>query len=275
VRILVPLDGSTYCQAATSVALQLGKAIDGSVLEGLHVVNVRTASGNLLADLTGYVGFEPAIVADDVYGAHTAAADAMVKAFVARAATLGVMATPRVETGAVAARIVEASLHADLVVMGQRGESDDRFPGQGGAQANNALPLLNAPALLVPRAVTRVRAFAVGYDGSASAAHGLKLVKRLAIPLQVPVHLVYVGTAAAGVPLLEQAATELTDACIVEKHFVTGSPVHQALARTAAEVGADVLVLGFTGKSKLRDVVFGSARDHLLGSARVGLLLAH
>lgn len=273
-RILVPVDASTSCQAAISVAFQLARAVDGAELEALHVVNVRPASGRLLADLSGYVGFEPAIVSDAVFSAHTEAGEALVKAFQARATASGVSAAGRVETGAVAATLIQASLHADLVIMGLKGESDDRFPGQGGAQSANAVPQLNAPVLLVPRTVTRVAAIAVGYDGSASAAHALKHARSLAAPLEVPVHLIHVGDPSVGEPLLDEAVALLAPIPCV-KHLVEGGPVHELLSDTAVESGADVLVLGFAGRSKMKDVLWGSTRDHLLGKSRIALLLSH
>ncbi len=276
-RFLVPLDGSTDCRAATHVAFQLAAALPDIELVALHVVNVRPPSGNLLKDASGYVGFEPAIVSDEVYEAHRKAGQALIDGFVNQARAQGLKASGSIVEGAVSACIVEASHTADLVIMGLRGESDDRFPGQGGAQTANAIPQMNVPALLVPREITRIRAIAVGYDRSPAARRALKSVRALA-PLEVPVHLIHVGGEAAEV---EEAFAEAEAALtggepLVRHHVPADGDVHQVLVATTREVGADLLVLGFRGKSTLKDVVFGSAREHLLAQdLRIALLIGH
>jgi nucleotide-binding universal stress UspA family protein len=278
VKVLVPIDSSTFSQAATRVAFQIAGSRPNTSLHGIHIVNVRPPSGNVLADLSGYVGFEPAVVSEEVYKAHRDAARALVDGFVSRAATEGVQASGQVVTGPVTGELVKASNHADLVVMGMAGESEDKFPGQGGAQACNALPQFECPVLLVPREVTRLHSLSVGYDGSASAARALRAVARLAGPMDIPVHLMHVGNSEEGQRLLQEAAATLGPT--VETHFHLLSDhqsVHQALVEAAAAARSDCLVLGFKGRSTLKDVVFGSAQTHLIGvnNPHVALLVVH
>jgi len=278
VKILVPIDSSTFSQAATRVAYQLAHGLPDTSLHALHIVNVRPASGNMIKDLTGYVGFEPAVVSEQTYEEHTTGAQSIVDLFVAHAATEGLTATAEVATGAVTSELVRASNSADLVVMGLRGESEDSFPGQGGAQAPNAIPQMATPVLLVPREVTRIKGFAVGYDGSASAVRALHIVSKLAPPLGVPVHLIHVGDAVEGEGLLQQAKAGLPADTVTVFHLIQagGEGVHKALVDTTEASDADVLVLGFAGQSKIKDVVFGSAQAHLLHKdLHIALLIAH
>ncbi|MEZ4319061.1 MAG: universal stress protein [Myxococcota bacterium] len=275
-KILLPVDGSTFCQAATRVAFQLASALPGSKLTALNIVNVRPPSGNVISDLTGYVGFEPAVVSPEVYQAHQQVAQGLVDTLVARAKTEGIDAEGVVATGAITAELVAASNRSDVVVMGVRGESEDRFPGQGGAQASNAMPQITVPVLLVPREITHIRSFAVGYDDSPSAVRALQIVGKLARPLNVPVHLIHVGDPTRGQERLEKAAQQLGADIHTVQHLVQGQEVHRALVDTAVSAKADVLVLGFQGQSKLKDVVFGSAQAHLLNKdLHVALLIAH
>lgn len=273
-RILVPLDSSTWSQAAQRVALQLAAARPGVHLHAMHVVNVRTASGNIISDIPGYAGFEPAIVSPQAYEAHESAAQAMVDQFVKRALAEGASVDGSVAHGAVTAEIVKAADSAGLVVMGMKGESEDRYPGQGGAQASNALPLLDTPTLLVPRTVTRIQSIAVGYDGSAGARHALRSASALA-ELGFPLHLIHVGAVGDEDPLIE--AEGFLSADLQERthrHYVTGDSVHEALQDAAAEANANVLALGFRGADPLKNALFGSSREYLLGaSATVALLI--
>ena len=264
-RILVPIDSSTSSQAAQRVAFQLGGSIPGAELHAIHVVNVRTPSGNLLNDISGYAGFEPLIVNAEVYEASVNAAQAMVDQFVHRAVSEGLTATGSVVQGPVARCLVEASHHVDLVVMGLRGESDDRYPGQGGAQTRQALPQISVPVLLVPRSVTRIRGMAVGYDGSPSAAHALRAAVALA-ELRVPLQLIYIGDAVPDPDPLDVAVGVLpaSFAGRVHKHYRKVESVHQGLVEAASDANANLLCLGFKGDRSMRNVLFGSAREHLV-----------
>lgn len=264
-RILVPIDSSTSCLAAQNVAFQLGGAIPGAELHAIHVVNVRTASGNLINDLSGYAGFEPVIVAADVYEASLKAAQALVDQFVNRALAEGLRAAGQVVQGPVTRCLVEASHHADLVVMGLRGVSDDRYPGQGGAQTREALPQMGVPVLLVPRTVSRINGFAVGYDGSPSSSHALRAAVALGA-LQVPMQLIYIGDTVPSPDPLDAAAAAIpaTFTADVHKHYHTKASVHEGLVEAAAEANANLLCLGFKGDHPLRNALFGSAREHLV-----------
>lgn len=276
-RFLVPLDGSTDCRAAAYVAHQLAAGLPDVELVGLHVVNVRPPSGSFLKDAPGYVGFEPAIVTPEVHEARVKTGQALVDGFVNGALADGLTATGRLVEGAVTEQIVAASNDVDLVVMGLRGESDDRFPGQGGAQTANAIPQFSVPALLVPRKVTRIQSVAVGYDGSPAAHRALNSVRALA-PLGIPVHLIHVGgEAAVAAERFAEAEASLGEGVETVRHHVPmNENVHQTLVATTKAAHADLLVLGFRGKSTLKDVVFGSAREHILSQDHgFALLVAH
>lgn len=276
-RFLVPLDGSTDCRAASYVASQLAAGLPDIELVGLHVVNVRPPSGSFLRDAPGYVGFEPAVVSAEVHEARVKAGQALVDGFVNEAIAQGLKASGRLVEGAVTEQIVSASNDADLVVMGLRGESDDRFPGQGGAQTANAIPQFSVPAMLVPRGVTRVRSIAVGYDGSPAAQRSLKSVRALA-QVGATVHLIHVGGEAdQAASMLDEAETNLGEQVETVRHHVPlDTNVHKTLVQTAKDAHADLLVLGFSGRSTLKDVVFGSAREHILSQDHgLAILVAH
>ncbi len=59
-RVLVGVDGSPFSDAAVRLALDLVSRRGEAELTALHVVNVVAPSGNLIKDLPGRLGFEPA-----------------------------------------------------------------------------------------------------------------------------------------------------------------------------------------------------------------------
>jgi nucleotide-binding universal stress UspA family protein len=56
---------------------------------------------------------------------------------------------------------------------------------------------------------------------------------------------------------------------------VQGTDPHLTLIETAERVDAQVLVLGFKGKSRLKDFLFGTNTERILLSGEVAVLIAH
>ena len=176
-RILVALDGSSCSNAAAEVALQVTKSLPDTRLIGLHVVNVNPPSGNILKDVPGRIGFEPAVVSPETNLAHEEDGASVLDQFRARADELGVHVECVMEHGAVHDVITHHAKHADLLITGLRGETEDRFPGQGGAHVSHLLQDVTVPMLIVPSNKAAIRSVAIGYDGSAGAAHALSAVR--------------------------------------------------------------------------------------------------
>lgn len=267
-HILVALDGSSHADAVTAVAIQLAKAHQPCTVTALHIVNVRMASGNLLADLPGHLGFEPAIVSAEVESEHLANAKAIVGAFKKAADVEGVEVIEEVRAGAVPAILAEMAADADLLVMGFRGETEDRYPGQGGRLAAN-LPMDNTPIMLVPKGLRGIHKVVVGYDGSTGAIHAVRTTRSVLMQLSPELHGVYVGE--DGTAVLDELQQRVGHP--VERHVVTGNP-HEVLLRLAKTLPADVVVLGFSGHSKLKDFVFGTLGEEALLDGSTAVLLS-
>jgi nucleotide-binding universal stress UspA family protein len=61
------------------------------------------------------------------------------------------------------------------------------------------------------------------------------------------------------------------------RHAVTAEdePVGAALLKAAAEVGADLLVMGGYGRTRLSELVLGGVTRHVLAHSPLPLLLSH
>ena len=273
-RILVALDGSSCSNAAAEVALQVTKSLPDTRLIGLHVVNVNPPSGNILKDVPGRIGFEPA-VSPETNLAHEEDGASVLDQFRARADELGVHVECVMEHGAVHDVITHHAKHADLLITGLRGETEDRFPGQGGAHVSHLLQDVTVPMLIVPSNKAAIRSVAIGYDGSAGAAHALSAVRNYLSELLTAVHAIYVRESGEGDPSPLEDVVEHMEGCNVQTHVVDGDNVHEALATTAHETGADVLALGFRGRSRMRDFLFGSATEYIVLNTDLIILVAH
>ena len=273
-HIVVPLDGSQYSQAAGRIALQLASTLPDAHVPALHVVTVRVASGNLLQDLPGRLGFEPAVVSAEVEAAHLKAGQQIVDGFVAQADKLGVRVIREVRAGQIPAVIADVSADADLVIMGLRGRTEERHPGQGGRLSVNLPAAIETPVLLVPENVQSVHGVAIGYDGSVGAKHAVRALRSFAAPLGLPVHGIFVARTddeEAGIlGELEEKMAPLT----VIRHRVVSDAPHDAILQVAREEDVDVVALGFTGRSKLRDFAFGTLSEAALLEGSTAILIA-
>ncbi len=267
-HILVALDGSSHAEAVTAVALQLAEAHENCTVTALHVVSVRMASGNLLADLPGHLGFEPAIVSAEVESEHLANAKAIVGAFAKEAAARGIEVKEEVRAGAVPAVISECAADADLLILGVRGETEDRWPGQGGRLAAS-LPTHNTPVLLVPKGLRAIEKVVVGYDGSQGAMLAVRAVRATLMALHPEIHGVFVGD--DGTAVLDELSDRIGHP--VSRHVLSGDP-HEVLLELAKTLPADVVALGFSGHSKLKDFAYGTLGEKALLDATTAVLLS-
>jgi nucleotide-binding universal stress UspA family protein len=272
-RILLAVDGSPYSEAATQVAADLLAADPHTELTALHVVNVVEASGNLLKDLPGRLGFEPAVVRPEVHDAHEAAGREQLAAVKAAAEARGREATTVLEHGAVVERIVHWAARFDLLILGLRGETEARHPGQGGGSVHTVLSETTTPALLVARGTQRLTGVALGYDGSEAARRALAAALPLARQLKLPVHAIFVGEAHEFEGIRGGLEREL-GGHPHEAHVVQGESVHRALAEAAEASAANLLVMGFRGQNPMRDFLFGSSTEFIVESTSLNLLIA-
>lgn len=274
-HILVALDKSSYARAAGEIAKQLAGAQE-SRLTALAVVNVRKKSGNILRDLAGMLGFEPAVVSKRVAEEREEDARARVDGWVADASAAGLQAEAKVQTGRVEPVIKEAADGADLLVLGLRGETEERFPGQGGSMAGMLNEHVTIPILFATPNSAPLTAVAIGYDGSDSAKHGVAALRRFVAPLGIPIHAVHLtNDPEAGAAVLDELDELLPGAELNKLVAPIGENRHGSLLNKAGELGAELLVLGFQGRNAFRDFVAGSSTERILLGGDLAVLVAH
>lgn len=273
-KVIVALGPSTCARNASEVAIDLASRRPNMELTAVHVVNVVKPSGNLLKDLPGRLGFEPAVVSEDVGEQHDEVGRLLLSEVKSRAAGLGVEVRTVLDHGAVQERLKHHASHADMIVLGQTGETEERFPGQGGATANHIVAEVSGTALLVRAGGHRIRSILVGYDGSEAAAHTLALVRRLGVGSIEAIHVVYVGEPADGASPLDGVEEHLSGFRVI-KSVIQGDSVSEALSVYGKAAGVDTVAIGFSGNSPLRDFLFGRGYENLLSSHDFNLLITH
>ncbi len=271
-RMLLAVDGSSYSAATTRVAIQLAR-VTGARLTAVHVVAVVShGTGNVVKDIAGRLGFEPMRVNPEVEARHLELAEVRLSHVRTAARDAGVECDPVLVQGSVVDEMIQAARHVDLVVMGMRGAGEDATPGGGGGHIDRMCRELSVPLVLVPRECQAVDALSIGYDGSEAAARALGAVRMLvSAGLKVPVHAMHVGD---GAHVLSEVDAQLQGADVRHHTLRASGTVHETLAQRTVALGADLLAVGFTGHNRWKDLLVGSAAEHLIESQTVGLLLA-
>jgi nucleotide-binding universal stress UspA family protein len=168
---------------------------------------------------------------------------------------------------------------ADLVVVGQHAASGDVYSA---LDPGRVVLWTGRPTLIVPEGVTVLRAdrIVIGWKDTREA----RRVVRDSLPfLQEATRVTIVEICASGE---ESAARERMDdvARYLNRHHITGGPrviLHRdgspaaLLIRLAQDEGADLLVTGAYGHSRLGEWIFGGVTHDLLATSPICCLMSH
>jgi nucleotide-binding universal stress UspA family protein len=284
--VLIPLFGSE----ADSLCLRAGMAVAkrfGAHVEGLFVridpADVIPAIGDgvspaVVMQLTEAAAAEVARQSAAASGAFHAACD---EAGIARADSPG-------HSAAASARWTELMGRRDEILPRRARVSDltvlprphDDAPPELGAVLEATLFGAGRPLLIVPPGGAREpgRTIAIAWNGGAEAARAVGW----AVPFLESAKAAHCLTAQTRRTRADVAA-DLSDylawrgvAC--ERHAIApreDEPVGAALLRVASEIGADLLVMGGYGRTRLSELVLGGVTRHVLAQAELPILISH
>ena len=208
-------------------------------------------------------------------------ADALAKSVQNSCAQAGIAHDVRALPGQLYALKAEAAAHArrhDLAVIDRPGGALDKSQvvfeeilfGSG-------QPLIIAPPEKKP--VEKIGKIAVAWDGSAHAARALSAALGLFADIKQADIVVVAGEkdlsgAIPGTEIAAHVSRHKIKTTVVDLR-VDKAGVAATLDAHAAKAGADLIVMGGFGHSRLREFVLGGVTRELTRSARAALLLAH
>jgi nucleotide-binding universal stress UspA family protein len=281
--ILTPMFGDDADAAAAQAAFAVTRRFDAHV-QGLFVRIDPLDTIPIVGE-----GISPAII-DDLTKAAQAEMDRCASAakahFEAARTAAGVKVAERPpapggtsarwseETGRRDDMIPRKARVSDLVVFGAQPSGS---PELGGA-IETTLVAGGRPLLLAPKGVSTIgERVAIAWNGSAESARALTC----ALPFIEAASAVHVLTAETWRTQFE-VTEDLADyfewrGIVCERRAVTveEGAVGAALLRAASEAGADLLIMGGYGRSRLRELVLGGVTRHVLTHAQLPVLLAH
>lgn len=271
--VLVHMDASDASAVRLASAIALAKA-HGAQVSGLFIRSLPNVPQWMVAPLG------PDVVEVQAEFARQASAKAEVT-FKNAITEAGIEADWRSAEGDEAGILIEAGRLSDLVVMGRTGvekrlDLEKRFIAHVILEV--ARPVLVVPAAQSNQAVGKN--ILIAWDGSREAVRAVND----AMPLLNSAEKVSV-VAVGGTSSDEEGKCALPSICAyLKRHGVEvcecevkaddrkAGPV---LLKEVETFGADMIVMGAYGRSRLRDIVLGGTTRHLLRHAKVPLLMSH
>ena len=273
-RILVALDGSAEAQAAGRLGLRVAAHL-GSEVTAVSVIDVRVVEGpavETLAPLWGEVTGRP--FQPELLRLYRERADATLDDFSAAAENVGVPLTGRTaDIGIAEEAILERAQHADLVVMGRRGEHAGFGRQAVGATLWRVLHHAPCPILVGGSQPDFAAATAgrtgtprlplVAWDCSAGSRAALDLAVRYAMAADAELRIVHGGDESCDAHLHEAHGILADAGAEWESARLDLSPA-DAVSEATTSWGADCLFMGAFGRGRLRDFLFGSHTGEIL-----------
>ena len=279
-KILTLLDGSAYSESVCHHTAWIAGRL-GAEVEALHVLGRR--EGAAPSDLSGTLrlGARSALLQElatlDESRARLAQArghaileDA--KAILERDGVAGV--TTRLRRGDLleAVRALEPEIRA--ITLGKRGEGADFASGHLGSNLERIVRSTRVPVFVAARDFRPITSVLLAYDGSASAR--VAVDRMAASPVFKGLAVTVVCVAEEDESLrrdLDQVVQRLSEAGMTaEGRVLPGSP-EEVLAQVMTEAGADLLVMGAYGHSRIRALIIGSTTTALIQTVRAPVLL--
>ena len=274
--ILVHLDSSVRAHPRLETALQLARRFDAYLIGLYAVFEADARAFNVMAGTAGY------------YEAHTSArrerAGALERLFHAELNRAGVSGEWLAPGGPADRAVPRHARSADLVIAGQDDPGDpESFIGDGFRE--HLILSAGRPVLFVPYTgfFPALGQFPmIAWDGGREAARAI----HDAMPLLTACERATIVTIDANrdaAPAKRIAGSDIA-ACIarhgvevaVEAHVAgTDASAGDVLLSRAADLGADLIVMGGYGHARLRELVLGGATRTFLESMTVPVLMSH
>ncbi|NCO85626.1 MAG: universal stress protein [Rhodobacterales bacterium] len=281
-NITVFIDGSDYAASVCDHAVWAAKKLAMPILL-VHVLGRRNEVSSAPADLSGALRL----------GARTALLDKLAKLDEERA-VLGrergrallddaaarmraqgdVEVSTRLRNGDLISAIGELEPETRFAIIGKRGEAAGFASEHLGSNLDRALRSSHRPVLVANRALGAMGSFLFAYDGGPSSERAVERLVEGSVLAGMACHILTAGPAVPATRGKMQAAAEALRRAGFEvtEHLETGEP-EPVITRAVADLGVDLLVLGKSGHSRMRQLFIGSTTLELLRACKVPVLI--
>ncbi len=274
--ILLAVDGSAFTEPVLEYGTRLANAFKAH-LRVLTVIDVRIFEW---AVAIGVEGFAP-VVPSSAYQEESQKlleqkADQVLKKTGEFLKNRNLHFTLEKESGNPVDIICDKARLVDLVVMGARGEFARWSDKMLGATLEATTRLCIKPIFVSPKKFREIKKILVAYDGSGNSSKALTLAAHFATTMKLPVLLLNVNSSEEeGQAILKEAREYLLPYRIpqIEEKIVEGE-ASQKIVDEAKASGADLIVMGAFGHSRIREAILGSTTVQVMRKADIPLLMA-
>jgi len=279
--ILALIDGSVYshsvCDHAAWAASRTGAAV-----ELMHVLGRRSVSA-AAPDFSSHLDAESRdrllaeLAAHDEEAGKLAQrrARAILDAAKARLDADGIAEViTRLRQGDLVEALVEMEGTTNLVVVGKRGEAADFARLHLGSNLERIARTSRHPVLVASRAFKPIDSVVIAFDGGPSAIKAVAHIAEGSLLRGLSLRLLMVGSpsAQAGAKLDESLARLRAAGYQAAAGVLPGQP-DEVIADVVRQGGADLLVMGAYGHSRIRTLIIGSTTTEMIRSCMIPVLL--
>jgi nucleotide-binding universal stress UspA family protein len=275
-NILLCTDGSPAADAATDYAIWFGKRLNAR-LRALYVTDIRLLEGPWISDFSGAIGAQPySALLPQLQQIQREKAATVLAAVERRCRDGGVACETAYDTGSLAQVILDNEGKADMIVLGQRGEHAAWLAGALGSSVERVVRGSAKPSLVTPDKFRQIQHILIAYDGSDESSKALRAGIALAPALGAKVTITMVaalGAEDADFEALHKAKKQAQEAGVsANAEPLRGDPEVQIL-ELKESIGADLIVMGAYGHTRIRELILGSTTSHVLHKSDVPVLL--
>ncbi|MFO7854851.1 MAG: universal stress protein [Paracoccaceae bacterium] len=166
---------------------------------------------------------------------------------------------------------IEREAGVRLLVIGKRGEDASSAMEHLGSNLDRLVRAADRPALITSRAFRPVGRVLLAFDGGASARRAVERIAESPMLRGAAIDVLTAGSGAA--EALAAAAGRLREAGFETAEHRLEGPPDPAIATAVRDLGADMLVLGKSGHSRLHQFFVGSTTLALMRSCQVPVLI--
>lgn len=279
-RITAFIDASAYTESVADHAAWVSRTT-GYGLDLVHVVNSHRRAAPV--DLTGNLALGARSSLMDTLTKHDAeaaklareAGAAVLDAARAHAEAAGAVdVQTKLRTGEVLDAVKDMEAGARLLVVGKRGEHADFAAGHLGSNLERVVRAAHRPVLVASRAFKQPEHAVIAFDGGASVGMAVNHIAEGKLFAGVRLTLLNAGRREDGLDReMDAAAQILSDAGhTVDTVFTPGEP-EKVITGHVAETGADLLIMGAYGHSRIRTLIIGSTTTEMVRACKIPVML--
>ena len=275
-NILFCTDGSPAADVAGDYAVWFARKL-GARLRALYITDIRLLEGPWITDLSSAVGAQAySALLPQLKRIQNEKAAAALDAVKQRCQEAGVTCETVYQTGRLTQVMLDNEKQADMVVLGQRGEHAAWTGDILGSTVERMVRTSVKPCLVAPEKFHEIRHMLIAYDGSGESSKALRTGIALAPALGTEVTITSVaalGGEDAASKILHQAKQQALEGGVKARlELLHGNPEAEIL-QVRETVGADLIVMGAYGHTRIRELIVGSTTSHVLHKANVPVLL--